>query len=146
MSVVKYDYLPAFETNLKTGEVFVVYRPYVPLILCMNHKVKKDEIACLLDSGADRNIFPAAMAESLGVDITKGKKVLHYGIGKGGLIAYAHKVKLYLGNYGIDTEVDFSIDHDFPLVGRQEFFRFFKRVSILEKGKFGIDGYTELEH
>ncbi|OGK13788.1 hypothetical protein A3A93_02540 [Candidatus Roizmanbacteria bacterium RIFCSPLOWO2_01_FULL_38_12] len=59
----------------KNGKVYkVVDRPYVPLFLKYGSKKSKTPVNCLLDSGADRNLFPGSWAATVGISLTKGKK------------------------------------------------------------------------
>ncbi|PIU33141.1 hypothetical protein COT04_01690 [Candidatus Shapirobacteria bacterium CG07_land_8_20_14_0_80_39_12] len=49
-------------------------RPYIPIWLCYKHQFFKTKIDCLLDSGSDTNLFPAAWGKAVKIDITKGKE------------------------------------------------------------------------
>lgn len=89
----------------------------------------------LIDSGADFNLFPADIADSLGITVRKGEKFEHMGIGNVGITAYSHKVKLFLDGYNFTTEAHFSYDHKIPLLGRIGFFKYFKTVTFNENDK-----------
>lgn len=130
MSVIKFDYIahPYFED----GKLDAIYRPMISIKLGANHKIFAHDIKCLLDSGADFNLLPADVGLSLGLNIKKGKKVTHIGIGDVGIAAYRHSVKIYLGGYNFNTSVDFSYDHKIPLLGRYGFFKYFKSVKFDE--------------
>jgi len=128
MPVIKYDYLA--RPHLDNGKLVAIYRPIISIRLGGNHKIYPHTINCLVDSGADFNLFPAHFGESFGLNIKKGKKVTHIGIGDVGITAYEHPVKLYLTNYHFNTTAHFSYDHKIPLLGRYSFFSFFKKVTF----------------
>ena len=141
MPIVKIAYTPRVYIDKETEKVRYVYRPLIPVRLCNKHTFSKFPIDCLLDSGADGNLFPAEWGERVSIKIRSGKEITHYGIGKKDVKAYRHKVKLYIGGYNFETEADFSYEQEFPLLGREDFFKYFKRVIFHEKERF-----VELEH
>lgn len=95
----------------------------------------KYPIKCLIDSGAGRNLFPAELGILLGIDIESGVPIVHQGIGKDTLKAYTHNISLFVGIFSFDTEVDFSYEHSFPLLGRYGFFEYFRKVMFNEEEK-----------
>ncbi|MBI2028129.1 MAG: hypothetical protein HYT07_00835 [Candidatus Levybacteria bacterium] len=136
MSVIRFDYTPEVFINPKTQKVDYIYRPLVDVRLSYKHNFGKNIISCLLDSGADKNLFPASWGESVGINIKKGESVRHYGIGANDLIAYRHKVMLYIGSFSFEAYSDFSFEQSFPLLGREGFFKYFKEIVFNEKGRF----------
>lgn len=130
MSVASYDYFP--RPYLVKGKLHAIYVPLIDIRLSINHKIYPHGIRCLLDSGADFNLFPADIGEKLGVKIKKGTKREHMGIGNVGIVAYTCPVKLFVGNYNFNTEADFSYDHKIPILGRNGFFKYFKTVTFNE--------------
>lgn len=135
MPILTFDQQPRAYKDPLTEKVEFTYIPVVPIRLSYKHKLVKFMVDCLLDSGADRNIFPADYARVLGINIKKGKLVEHIGIGGASLLAYAHIVKLFVGIYSFQTVVDFSENQTIPLLGRESFFKFFKQVSFNQKTK-----------
>ncbi|MBI2431076.1 MAG: hypothetical protein HYV39_03615 [Candidatus Levybacteria bacterium] len=133
MPVIKFSYTPEVFINQETGKVNYIYRPLIPTRLCNKHIFSKFPVNCLLDSGADKNLFPAEWGEMVRLKIKSGKEVTHYGIGKKDIKAYRHKVKLYIGVYHFETEADFSYEQQFPLLGREGFFKYFERITFREK-------------
>lgn len=130
MPVLKFDQQPRAYKDPLTEKVKFTYVPVIPIRLSYNHKFGNFLIDCLLDSGADRNIFPSDYARILGIHIKKGKLVEHIGIGGASLLAYAHRIKLFVGSHDFQTSVDFSDHQIIPLLGREGFFKFFKQVSF----------------
>ncbi|MDO8498831.1 MAG: hypothetical protein Q7S44_03525 [bacterium] len=59
MAKIGFSYFPRpvidLSTNLQIGEVFT---PYIPIRLSTGHGNQSRIIDALLDSGADRNLFP----------------------------------------------------------------------------------------
>lgn len=141
MSIIRFDYTPEVFINPKTQKMKYVYRPLVDIRLCYKHNFGKNLVGCLLDSGADKNLFPANWGESVNIKIKKGELVHHYGIGDKDLIAYRHKVKLYVGSFSLETYADFSFEQSFSLLGREGFFKYFKQVIFNENSRF-----VKLEH
>lgn len=136
MSVIRFDYTPAVFINPKTQKISYVYRPLIDVRLCYKHNLGKNLVGCLLDSGADKNLFPASWGESVNITVKKGELVRHYGIGNKDLVGYRHKIKLFVGSFSFEAYADFSFEQGFPLLGREGFFKYFKQVIFNEDGRF----------
>ena len=130
----KFTYHPYVGEDLKTGELVEVYRPTVPIAISYKGNLSR-LFQSLVDSGSDRNLFPASLGESIGIDIKSGDKRPIQGIGKHDIVAYTHKIKIYIERFDFATEVDFSFEHQAPILGRDGFFKFFKKVISREKEK-----------
>lgn len=135
MPIITYPFQPDFLRNSKTNKLVVTYRPYIDIKIGIENKWKDNKITCLIDSGADRNLFPASTVKSLGVVIQKGSKTVHKGIGNYILTSYTHTVKISIENKTFETEIDFSEDAYIPLLGRQGFFNYFKKISFIMSEK-----------
>lgn len=131
MPVIKYDYLA--RPHIDNGKLKAIYSPIIPIRISANHKMYPYVINCLVDSGADYNLMPADIGEYLGLNIKKGRKSLHRGIGNIDIVAYIHQVTIYFQRYNFKTEIHFSYVHRIPLLGRYGFFRFFEKVSFNKK-------------
>ena len=114
---------------------------YVPLLKTFLSYNKKLSLIfpSIVDSGADYCIFPANIAEDVGLDIEKGKKLPMHGIGGEDLI-YFHKVKVSVdiedATWQFDCPVGFSRGMSLKGVGylgRSGFFDLFKMVSFMEE-------------
>jgi len=128
-----FNYLPQPYKDPK-GNIYDIYRPLIPARLSYNHKIGQPFYA-LVDSGSDKNLFPAALAIMLGVNIKKGASKNITGIGNATLIAYTHSITLYIGTKSFKTEIDFSYDQQTPLLGRNGFFSLFREIKFSEKVK-----------
>ena len=132
MPIIKFDYIPYPYLQAK-NKLVAVYRPVIQITISANHKVYPNTISCLVDSGADFNLFPATIGESLGLKIKTGEKVTHMGIANVGIAAYKHPVKIYIKEYSFKTDIDFSYDHKIPILGRHGFFDHFQSIKSNEK-------------
>lgn len=131
---IKYRYFPFPVIDPITKRVIeTIYRPIVPIRLSYNHRLSKYPFNCLVDSGSDRNLFPAVLGEQEGIKVKKGKEIGIVGIGNSVIKGYKHLVKIYLGTLGINTEVDFSYAQQVPLLGRDGFFNKFDLVKFDDK-------------
>lgn len=97
---------PYFDAS---GEaVSYLTQPYVRVQLTSNHKISPTPVNCLVDSGADRNLFPAQWGEVIGMPVRKGKK---------------------------RTYVNFSFEQQVPLLGRTGFFNYFQEILFDEQNE-----------
>lgn len=133
MPVIEIDYL--IRPQIVKKKLTAIYYPSVSIRMSTQHRIYPFIIDCLLDSGADYNLFPADYAKKLGIVVENGLKTEHMGIGNVGIIAYSHPVKLFLDSYSFKTEAHFSFDQKIPLLGRNGFFNYFKTISFNEKKK-----------
>lgn len=108
--------------------------PIVPILL--SHQSRSLRTEGLLDSGANTSLFPAEVAEYLGVSLEAGKGVYLSGIG-GRILGYRHEVSLTIGVVEFETSVVFSAEFTsfFNLLGRDNFFEQF-RITFDEHLKF----------
>jgi hypothetical protein len=126
-------------------------RPVIEIVLRnpRNESAAVIGYEALVDSGSDRNIFPAELAELIGIDLTDTESIRQIG----GVVAgerrrvYFHQVEMELGGPGgprfitsIGFMTDFS-DIGYGLLGRRGFFDRFSFIkfkdfdSLLEVGK-----------
>jgi len=134
MSQLTFKYLPHPKKDPKTKKIIgEVYHPFIPVRICYKHQFLKNPINSLVDSGSERNLFPAYFGEKLKIKIKKGKPRDVYGIGGIKIKAYTHEMKLFIGMRSIKTQIDFSYEQEVPLLGRIGFFDKFKSVTFKEK-------------
>lgn len=134
--IISISYLPIPLLNPLTNSIIgEIFRPIIPLRIAHNQKISYP-LNALVDSGADRNLFPAELGESLGIEIKKGKKVSIGGIGDVEIKAYTARVSLFIYTYKFETEVDFSYQHQRPILGRNGFFNLFKSIKFKERERF----------
>ncbi|GEM_PF-1313352 len=136
------------DLNDRSKVIAVVDRPKIPVRLNFNHKFfpTTAPVQCLLDSGADRNLFPAHWGESLGIEVKNTKPHTTRGIGnQPPITVYPHKgIKFYVGN-GLGTkiiftaEIDFCYEHQVPILGREGFFRYFKRITFISNNEVELE-------
>lgn len=131
----KFTYHPYPRKDPKTGDMFEIFRPTVPIIVSYK-SIPSWEIQALVDSGSDRNLFPAKLGEFINIDIKSGDKKPIQGIGDSNIIAYTHKIKMHIAGYNFETEADFSYEQQSLLLGRDGFFKFFRKIEFKEKEKY----------
>lgn len=129
----KFNYQPRLYVDPVSGITKTIYLPLIPIRLAYKHKLGKVAVDCLIDSGADINLFPADWGESVGINILKGQKQIINGIGAIGVESFVHEVNLYIGSDIVFlTKANFSHCQEIPLLGRSGFFNHFKKISFLE--------------
>lgn len=130
--VLTYDYLKFLEKDEKTQEFTrEIFAPFIPVRISCGRKLSFPFHA-LVDSGAARNLLPAALGEQVGISIKKGKQVKLLGIGGVEVIGFTNKVKIYVGLHVYETEADFSFGQKIPLLGRDGFLNLFQKVIFDE--------------
>ncbi len=112
----------------------LVARPYIPVHLFANSKRTESPYFALLDSGADSVLFPADLAEDVGIDdLADGRYEPALGIAGQKADVFYHRVQIQV--LGAETvlpmEVGFSKELLIPILGRT-FFRHFKSVVFAE--------------
>lgn len=135
MSPVTYYYKPV-PYKKSDGSIIEILRPLIPIRIGLNHRPSKFAIDCLVDSGSDRNLFPAELAEAIDIKVKSvtGKCIL--GIGDSQLKAYTHKIEIYIHGQKKTVDVDFCYEQRLPLLGREGFFNQFKNIIFDENAKF----------
>jgi len=109
---------------------------YFPIIEVKLKSHKSELIVkALVDSGASFSVFRPEIAQELGLDLEKGKRIYLTGIG-GRILGYLHKVSVSVGNKNFICKIIFSPEFNvsFNLLGRDNFFMPFI-ISFFEKNK-----------
>jgi hypothetical protein len=112
----------------------LIARPLVPVYLLGSSLKTESPYYALLDSGADRVIFPADLAEAVGVtDIRTGRSESTMGIAGQRADVYYHQLALRIlgDSEALKTEIGFSEQIALPILGRT-FFVHFKAVAFAE--------------
>jgi len=125
----------------KTGSLIVFpyyfdgssYFPVISLIFFVGEKRIRSQ--ALVDSGATISIFGEETANSLGVNIEKGKRIILGGVG-GRIVGYIHEVRIRVADTEFFCPIVFSREYlvSFNLLGRQGFFDRFL-ITFDEKHK-----------
>ena len=116
----------------------IVYSPFLQTFLSNENEHLGFVFPAVVDSGADRCIFPLEFGERIGLDIKQGKPSVSRGLG-GGDIIYFHKVTIRVAilkdSWQFDSEVGFSSslnDMGIGFLGRKGFFELFEEISFYE--------------
>ena len=117
----------------------IIYSPYLETFLSHENQHLGFLFPSIVDSGADRCIFPLAFAEHIGLDITKSPKHISKGLG-GGDVIYFHKVTVRIviqkQSWQFDCEAGFAAslnDMGVGFLGRRGFFELFDEVAFCER-------------
>lgn len=117
-------------------ELESVFKPLIPIVV--RNGQKKEKVFALVDSGADACLFPAGLAERLGIDIRNGARHDFLGIGASKTSFFFHPVEILFGKYQVRTKVGFSTSQNIGaggILGQQGFFNHFV-VSFDTRNKF----------
>lgn len=107
-------------------EIESVLKPLIPIIV--RYQEKKEKVFALVDSGADACLFPAGLAERLGIDVRSGLRHDFIGIGASKSSFFFHEVEIFFGKYQVKTKVGFSTAQNIGaggILGQQGFFDHF---------------------
>jgi hypothetical protein len=108
--------------------------PIVPITLSYQGRSLRTE--GLLDSGANLSLFPAEIAEYLGLSLESGRPIYLSGIG-GRILGYRHQVSLAVETTAFQATIVFSAEFisSFNILGRDNFFKKF-RITFNERQRF----------
>lgn len=124
------------------------YRPIIPVTL--HHNNKEVSYLALIDSGADFNIFHSDLADILGINLSKLKRVKFSGISKSVKDCEGSFVELNLEIGGAPSKcmVLFSSDisnDGYGILGQQGFFNNFIVTFNYGKREIGINDNKTLK-
>lgn len=88
------------------------------------YRGSREDLRCLLDTGASDCIFHSSVASSLGINLTSGTPKTYFGADLHPFQGYLHTVELQIYNYHerIEIEAGFSDDCPLSLLGQNGFF------------------------
>ena len=136
MAKLGFSYLPHLRINPKTGKKEEVFTPFVPIKVSINNGEPTHLIDAIVDSGADRNLFPMSLATLLKIRFGKVKPEIIHGIGNIKIKAYSAKINIWVNNTKYESQAAFCKEQQILLLGRNGFFSLFKTVTFDEKGRF----------
>ena len=83
------------------------------------------ELSMLVDSGADISILSRRIGDIMGINVETGGEKIFRGI-VGEMIAYVHKITLFINGKEIETRVAFALSEVPNLIGRLDIFKNFE--------------------
>ncbi|HSP62935.1 MAG TPA: retropepsin-like aspartic protease [Pyrinomonadaceae bacterium] len=89
---------------------------------------KRQQIVCLVDSGADECLFHASIARSLGIDVESGRYKEFDGIA-GGIEAYIHPVEIQIQDFAEQVKIEAGFTESegvHAILGQAGFFENFR--------------------
>lgn len=136
MAKLEFTYLLQDKIDPNTGQkIGFDARPYIPIRASYAHGNPSQFIDALVDSGSDRNLFPAGLANMLGIKLKKSSKIHINGIGKSSIEAYPAKINLWIQGEKYETDADFSPEQRSLLLGRNGFFNLFENITFDENSQ-----------
>ncbi len=131
----KFDFEPELSFNPQTMRVDYCYRPYLFIKLLYKRNTSANFIKALVDSGSDRNTFPAELAKEIRLDYKKGEKRKTTSVNDSAFVVYGNRVKVKYDGGVIETVVYFGENVKLPILGRDGFFNYFRKVAFDVKDK-----------
>lgn len=119
-------------TNKIIGSIF---KPMVDIMFTYKHSLPTTAVAAVVDSGADYNLFPVAVATALKIDLKKAPKKSIIGIGGKVIEAHTSPITIIFESELIHTEADFTDEGNYVLLGRNGFFDYFEYVKFSEESR-----------
>ena len=110
-----------------------VYRPIAKVGL-RDANGEMFELSMLVDSGADISILSKRIGDIMGLDVEQGEAKVFRGI-VGELIAYVHKIPLFINGMEVETRVAFALSEVPNLLGRLDIFKNFE-ISFRKDEEF----------
>ena len=106
---------------------------------------KQQDVVCLVDSGADDCLFPASIAESLGIDLKSGERKEYSGIA-GTVEAYIHVIEIQIQGFEerLKIAAAFTESEEVPaILGQAGCFDHFKICFERYRWRIEISGRPE---
>ena len=107
--------------------------------------LKRKQVICLVDSGADESLFHSSIGRDLGIDIESGRHKEFDGIA-GNLTAYMHLIELQIQDFPerIKIEAGFTESEDVDaIVGQAGFFENFRICFDRRKGRIEVTSNSD---
>ena len=128
----------------------IIYSPYLQTFLSNGHRHLGFLFPSIVDSGADRCIFPTHFGEAIGLDMKRGERRVSRGLG-GGDVIYFHKITVRVVIQGqtwqFHCEAGFAASLNevrVGFLGRKGFFELFEEVAFNEhKREFRLKLFKE---
>ena len=111
-------------TMENSSSLGIVHRPIAKVGL-IDASGELFELSMLVDSGADITILSKRIGDIMGVDVEQGEAKVFRGI-VGEMIAYVHKIPLYINGKEVETRVAFALSEVPNLLGRLDIFKNFE--------------------
>ncbi len=111
----------------------IVYRPIAKVGL-KDANGELFELSMLVDSGADITILSRRIGDIMGLYVEEGEEKVFRGI-VGEMIAYVHKIPLFINGKEVETRVAFALSEVPNLLGRLDIFKNFE-ISFIKEEDF----------
>ena len=100
------------------------FNHYPYLRIAVRHTNITQPFLALVDSGAIDTLFPAVVAEVIGIDLESGVRKVYFGIGGHAAIGYVHECQLQVQGFNPwnKVKIGFVDTIKIPLLGQSGFF------------------------
>jgi len=134
-----------FEYSCISADSTLSYRPYIRTIL---HGKEALQLLALIDSGCETTMINIEVAALIGIELTKCKRVLVAGVGKGSQKGYQTEIDIEIPGCN-STFASSVIFADIPtemLLGQESFFKNFQILFEGNENKFKLNKITRLKN
>jgi len=121
------------------------FNHYPYLRIAVRHTGITQPFLALVDSGAIDTLFPAVVAEVIGIDLESGVRKVYFGIGGHAAIGYVHECQLQVQGFNPWTRIriGFVDTIKVPLLGQSGFFENYQ--VIFERFKYSFEVYPKVD-
>lgn len=131
----RFSFEPDLALDRVTGKWDFCYRPYIFVELMYKKRRSSYPLRALVDSGSDHNIFPSEFAREIGLDYKNEIKYKTTTVNEYAFTVYGNRVKLVIRDTELETIIYFGDNVKIPILGRNGFFNYYKKVSFFVKNK-----------
>ena len=137
--MLEFEYTP-----LNAGGFNTLNLVYLPLLnITLKSNGSEFTALCLIDSGAEYCVLDAEIGEAMGLVVQEGRPISLSGVQDPRFTAYLHDIEYMLEGKRYPATVAFSYNTRMGhgILGRHDFFDYFKVCFDHRNGKFKLEPY-----
>lgn len=122
------------------------YSHYPYLQVCIRYQQNAGQpLFALVDSGAIDTLFPAALGDTLGIDVLSGERKVYFGIGGHAAVGYIHECDMQVSGFNtwIKMRIGFLDTIRIPLLGQSGFFENYQ--VLFERFRYQFEIYPKID-
>lgn len=118
--------------------------PYLQVVVRYGDNAARPLLA-LVDSGAVDTLFPAALGQTLGIDVLSGERKVYFGIGGHSSVGYLHECQMQVSGFTnwVKLRIGFLDTIRIPILGQSGFFENYQ--IIFERFKYQFEVYPKID-
>ena len=118
--------------------------PYLQVTIRYQQNAGQPLLA-LVDSGAIDTLFPASLADTLGIDVLSGERKPYFGIGGNLAIGYIHECDMQVSGFKtwVKMRIAFLETIQIPLLGQSGFFENYQ--VLFERFRYQFEIYPKID-